>query len=127
MIRDMDLVREILLRVEIQQDPSSDDLLKQRVNDADRATVSEHLRLLIDEAKLITGMAVSDMDGEEAWIDLKLTWAGHDFLDAVRDPKVWARTKRGAEHVKGFTFDLLKDLAKGLLKKQIEEHTGVKL
>ena len=83
--------------------------------------------MLIDEAKLITGTAISDTDGEEVWIDLKLTWVGHDSFDAVRDPKVWARTKRGAEHVKGFTFDLVKDLAKGLLKKQIEEHTGVKL
>ena len=70
MMRDMDLVRETLLRVESQQDLSSDDLLKQRVNDADRH-VSEHLRLLIDEVKLITGMAVSDMDGEDAWIDLR--------------------------------------------------------
>ena len=26
----------------------------------------------------------------------------------------------------GFTVDLLKDLAKGLIKKQIEERTGVK-
>ena len=71
MMRDMDLVRETLLRVESLRDPSSDDLLKQRVNDANRATVSEHLRLLIDEVKLITGMAVSDMDGEDAWIDLR--------------------------------------------------------
>ena len=56
-----------------------------------------------------------------------LTWAGHDFLDAVRDPEIWARTKKSAEHVKGFTIDLLRDLAKGLLKKQLEEYTGVKL
>jgi hypothetical protein len=27
----------------------------------------------------------------------------------------------------GFTVDLLKDLARGLVKKQIEEYTGVKL
>jgi hypothetical protein len=59
----MDLVREILLKVESLQDPSSDDLLKQTLNDADRATVLEHLRLLIDEAKLITGIAVSDRYG----------------------------------------------------------------
>jgi hypothetical protein len=56
-----------------------------------------------------------------------LTPAGHDFLDSVRDPEIWAKTKKGAEAAKGFTIDLLKDLAKGLVKKQIEEFTGVKL
>jgi hypothetical protein len=79
----MDLVREILLKVESLQDPSSDDLLKQTLNDADRATVLEHLRLLIDEAKLITGIAVSDRYG-------------------VRDTKIWASTEHAAEHVQGF-------------------------
>jgi hypothetical protein len=56
-----------------------------------------------------------------------LTWEGYDFLDSVRDPVIWSRTKKGAIEAGGFTFDLLKDLAKGFLKKQIEERTGVAL
>ena len=56
-----------------------------------------------------------------------LTWNGHDFLDSIRDPKIWAKTKSGAAAAGGFTVDLLKDLAKGLVRKQIEEYTGVKL
>jgi hypothetical protein len=56
-----------------------------------------------------------------------LTWQGHDFLDSVRDPKIWAKTKEGALAAGGFTVDLLAELAKGFLKKQIEERTGVKL
>jgi len=56
-----------------------------------------------------------------------LSWQGHDFLDSVRNPDVWAKTKKGAEAAGGFTADLLKDLAKGFVKKQIEEYTGVKL
>ena len=39
----------------------------------------------------------------------------------------WEKTKKGAEAAGGFTMDLLKDLAKGFIKKQIEERTGVKL
>ena len=57
----------------------------------------------------------------------RLTWEGHEFLDAVRDPEVWTQTKKGAEEVKAFTFDLLKDLAKDFLKKQLEDYTGVKM
>ena len=40
---------------------------------------------------------------------------------------VTMETKEGAEAAGGFTVDLLKDLAKGLVKKQVEEWTGVKL
>jgi hypothetical protein len=57
----------------------------------------------------------------------RLTWEGHDFLDSIRDPKIWEKTKKGVEGAGGFTVDLLKDLAKGFMKKQIEEYTGVKL
>jgi hypothetical protein len=56
-----------------------------------------------------------------------LTWAGHDFLDSVRDPEIWAKTKEGAKKAGGFSLDLLSSLAKGLLKKKIEEHTGIVL
>lgn len=57
----------------------------------------------------------------------RLTWEGHDFRDSIRDPEIWAETKRGAENAGGLTVDLLKDLAKGFIKTKIEEHTGVKL
>jgi hypothetical protein len=56
-----------------------------------------------------------------------ITWEGHDFLESVRDPKIWGKTKDGALAAGGFTVDLLKDLAKGFVKKQIEDRTGVQL
>jgi hypothetical protein len=57
----------------------------------------------------------------------RLSWEGHDFLDAVRDSKIWEKTKSGAAAAGGFTMELLRDLAKGFVRKQIEEYTGVKL
>jgi hypothetical protein len=57
----------------------------------------------------------------------RITWNGHDFLDSIRDPRIWDKAKRQVQGAGGFTVDLLKDLAKGLVKKQIEEYTGVKL
>lgn len=56
-----------------------------------------------------------------------MTWEGHDFLDCVRDPDMWKKTKDGALQAGGWTFDLPKSLAKGLAKKKIENLTGVKL
>jgi len=47
--------------------------------------------------------------------------------DSIRSPDVWAKTKAGAYAAGGFTVELLADLAKGFIKKQIEDRTGVKL
>jgi hypothetical protein len=57
----------------------------------------------------------------------RLTWAGHDFVDAVRDPDIWRKTKNGVEATGSFTFEILRDLAKGFIKTKIKEHTGVEL
>jgi hypothetical protein len=56
-----------------------------------------------------------------------LTWAGHDFLDSVRDSEIWRATKEGAQKAGGFSLELLAALAKGLIKKKIEQHTGIQL
>jgi hypothetical protein len=64
--------------------------------------------------------------GAGSYLIKAITWAGHDFLDSVCDPKIWEKTKSGAEAASGFTADLLKDLAKGFIQKQVEEYTGVK-
>lgn len=130
MIRNMDLIRELLLKLEsLPIEPGSthifyvgDDELQ--IDGFDDDQVSYHLSL-IDEAGLIdTGTTSRAMNG---FLFSRLSWAGHDFLDSIRDPEVWAKTKRGAEAAGGFTVDLLKDLAKGFLKKQVEEYTGIKL
>jgi hypothetical protein len=125
--RDMDLVREVLIAIE--QDPAFDGLCQMQpdgpnplgISDFSFAQVAYHLALLID-----AGMVVGK-SGMRMPIITRLTWQGHEFCDTVRDPAIWAKTKKGASAAGGFTIDLLKDLAKGFLKTQIEERTGVKL
>jgi Hypothetical protein (DUF2513) len=53
--------------------------------------------------------------------------AGHDFVDSVRDDSIWREAKDGAKKAGGFSLELLGALAKGLLKKKIEQHTGVEI
>jgi hypothetical protein len=127
MKRDMDFVRELLLKIEkIDKPPSLQELLCANANEAEYEKLAEHLSMLIDEAEFVSGIPLHTMLAKN-WTDLRLTWKGHDFLDSVRDPEIWEKTKKGVEGAGGFTVDLLKDLAKGFIKKQIEEHTGVKL
>jgi hypothetical protein len=34
----------------------------------------------------------------------RLSWDGHEYLDAVQDPKVWRETKDKVENVGSWTF-----------------------
>lgn len=125
----MDLIRELLLRLESYEMEIGDvfsiapDDEAIAIDGYDIAQIEYHLSLLRDQRFI-------NCPGSQPMIGITfagLTWQGHDFLDSVRDPEIWEKTKNGASAVKGFTFDLLKDLAKGLVKKQLEDYTGVKL
>ena len=127
--RDMDLIRDLLLEIEggvktfhvMPLDP----VTRVRVSEPKLTTKrGEHLHLM-KTAGLIEVTEENTILGHV--IVRGLTWKGHDLLDSIRDPKIWAKTKSGAAAAGGFTVDLLKDLAKGLVRRQIEEYTGVKL
>ncbi|MDX1071080.1 DUF2513 domain-containing protein [Sinorhizobium medicae] len=126
MKRDMDLVRDLLLQIE-EFDQGYGGDVEIEPGDHEPQVVAEHLRLLL-EARLIEGDAVPDDEyAFDHILPTRLTWSGHDFLETVRDPEIWKKTKEGALSAKGFTLDLLQDLAKGFIKKQIEERTGIAL
>lgn len=76
-----------------------------------------HIQLLLD-AKLIEGVAICDVNEEfSGGVVSRLTWAGHDFIDAMRDESVWRKVK--AHILKAgasWTFDLVKEWAKYEIK-----------
>lgn len=133
MKRDMDLIRQLLLRIEelrVGVPNSGEEMLSLSASrpplclrDEDPEATHYNMKLLADAGYL--DLARTQFAGS---FNLRgLTWAGHDFLDSVRDAEVWRKTKDGALTAGGFTFDLLKDLAKGFAKKQLEDRTGIKL
>lgn len=127
--RDMDLVRALMLKLESFEMRHGDVFSIVPVDSEisipgyDEDSIGYHLSLLREKGLI-------NCPGSQPMLGITysgLTWDGHDFLDSVRDPEIWKRTKDGARSAGGFTVDLLRDLAKGLIKKQIEEYTGVKL
>ncbi len=82
--------------------------------------------MLFQAGLIECGPNVSLMMGE-GWIFRQLTWQGHDFIDAVRDPEVWRRTKDGAPKVGGWTFGLIKDLGTAYVKHLVKERLGLDL
>ncbi|MCP3655421.1 MAG: DUF2513 domain-containing protein [Herbaspirillum sp.] len=125
----MDLIRELLLKLEAWHmelgdvfsiGPDDPGIAVAGYSDAE---IEYHLTLLREKGFI-------NCPGSQPMLGITyagLTWEGHDFLDAVRSPEIWNKTQDSARAAGGFTVDLLKDLAKGLVKKQIEEYTGVKI
>ena len=126
MKRDMDIVREILCKISDAPGKPAHGILIEGKTAEEAEKILYHLELL-QHAGLLTGETLGGIGMDNVWADLDLTWAGHDFVDAIRDPQIWKETKKGLEDAGSFTFDLVKALAKGFIKKKIEEHTGVKL
>jgi len=79
-----------------------------------------HSALLI-EAGLVHGEIVLDGNGQPVGtVTLRLTWAGHEFLDAARNDTIWhkagERIKKSGVDV---TISLLKELLDQLLKQSL--------
>lgn len=125
MKRDIDLVRQILLSAEALEHGYVSDVPK--IDGYTEDQVAHHVYLM-GQAGLAEVADTSSMDGTSPTaLMISLTWSGHEFLDAIRDPEVWKQTKDIAGRAGGFTLDLLADLAKGLVKTQIKRITGVEL
>lgn len=127
MRRDKDLIRELLLQLEqLDVHHLSYEYLhlgRLKVEGFSDEEILYHLTLM-HEARLFETTGKQPNDG---YLFKRLTNAGHDLLDSIRDPAVWTQTKKAAEGAGGFTIELLGDLAKGFIRKQIEDRTGIKL
>jgi hypothetical protein len=125
---DMDLIRTLLLKLEVLPIPVgaivhiTPDIQEISVDGKTPDEMEFHLELLCDAGFIDQGDGAGPMVGI---LFRKLTWAGDDFLDSVRDPAIWHETKEGAKKAGGFTVDLLVALAKGLIRKKLQQHSGV--
>ncbi|RAN42504.1 hypothetical protein RB25_25920 [Herbaspirillum rubrisubalbicans] len=127
--RDMDLIRALLLKLE-SLEMSYGDVFSIMPDSSEVAIAGYSDDAIGYHLSLLRERGLIDSPGSQPMLGITyagLTWDGHDFLDAVRDPEIWKKTKEGARSAGGFSIDLLRDLAKGLIRKQIEEYTGVKM
>lgn len=108
--RDIDLIREILLEVEAR--PASAPPTWLRIDGRDADMVDEHVLILGDAGLL----KVSEVPFREVETH-RLTWAGHEFLDAARDPDRWESAKRTVSEKTGaLGFEVLKEFLMKLVR-----------
>ncbi|HLO32744.1 MAG TPA: DUF2513 domain-containing protein [Anaerolineales bacterium] len=114
MKRDMDLARKILLMVE--QQPTYRQKITLDIPGYSSEEISYHV-LLLAEANLIETEISSRQSAE--YKPKRLTWEGHEFLDAVKQDARWKKVKDVMEDVGGFVFEIAKPVAISLIKQQI--------
>ena len=123
MHRDMELIRLILLRQEGDEDArSAIEQVKVDQGEAGQRLLAHHAAILI-EAGFIIGTVSSDSHGvPRASALIRLTWEGHNFLDAIRDKAVWNTTKEKVlKPGASWTISLLLEVA----KLEIRKHLGI--
>lgn len=110
MRRDMDLVRYILKRTEeYDRQIEYDELVTECWPMQD---VAYHVEVMY-ECGLLDARVIKDSNGGAVRGFVNgLTWAGQDYLDAIRNDTVWTRTKRRVAAALGSTtMDIIKQVA----------------
>lgn len=124
MQRDLNLLRSLLLKIEASSTRVSDTALVEGISSDSQ--LARHQLYLAHQAGLIKGNILNTL--QELYIkNIELTWEGHEFLDSIRDPEIWEKTKCEVTKIGSFSFDLVKNLAKGFIKKKIKDLTDIEV
>jgi hypothetical protein len=117
MKRDMDLVRDIMLKVESL--PAGPPVLY-RMGEVEDLVLLNHLEMLI-EAGLVRGKISRSQGSRGDVIGIStLTWEGHEWIDVVRDSQVWDETKTTLLESGGaLSFELTKAVATRILRLRV--------
>ena len=116
MKRNMDIIRAILLHI---NDHEEETIQEVKLEQFSPKQVAYHVNLLA-EADYITGISTQTFqDSVPQWIDVRLTWDGHEFIDAARNETVWAKFKKTVAEKGGtIPFSLVADLLTAIAKKE---------
>ena len=91
MKRDMDLARQIMLELEGEKYDGSPQIYElPAIEDYSESEIEYHVVLLQDAGLLL---AREPFDGSPL-IPYKLTWQGHEFIEAAKNETVWQRAKK---------------------------------
>lgn len=112
MERDMELIRLLLLEEEQGEAPP------ELANYSEEHVLYNYA--LMADARLIDAELIPEVGVPQAVTIRRLTWAGHDFLDATRDNKVWTLAKEKVlKPGASWTFSLLVEWLKQEAHKKI--------
>lgn len=109
--RDMDLVRKILFALEKMAPGEIFEF--DSLGEVSSAQVNYHLELMSDNN------LVRLYDKMRDAASVRLTWEGHEFLEAVRDDKRWEKVKAEMSKSGGFVYEMAKAIALDFVEEEI--------
>jgi hypothetical protein len=93
MVRDIDLMRKILIVIERDYQPGKGNMPGPSIDGYDRSTVAEHCDLLEQDGLIKEYKASYADDAIYAFWIGNLTTRGYDYLELIRNDDVWEKTK----------------------------------
>ena len=116
MKRDMDLVRKILFSMEEMETGYVQNGLE--IAGYASEQIGYHV-CIMTEARLLVGLDVTTYGSSSPKaIPSRLTWEGHDFLDACRDDSRWNTAKGVLNNMGGASVDVIKMVLIKLMETQ---------
>lgn len=114
--RDMDLIREILLKIE--DDPTLNGSTFKAFEASDfegrsQEEITYHVDLLF-EADFIFGMPHANPLPAIS----RLKWKGHEFIGTIKDPEVWQSVKARLKGLPDVAISVIWEIAKAEFKKK---------
>jgi hypothetical protein len=112
MKRDLELIKQILLRVE-SRDHVERDFSIPGYNDK---VVAYHVAIM-EQAGLLDAIVHKMLDGTMEGIPIRMTWLGHEWIDLARDNGRWKKAKKLVkEKVGSVSVELMKVLLTNMAK-----------
>lgn len=122
MQRDMDMIRQLLLRIE--KDPQLDghnwvhfSPNELGMNTRTEEDVGYNLTLLVE-----AGFVLGKTGMETIPVVSKLTWQGHEFLDNIKNDDVWSKTKSRIGGLANVSLKIVAAIAEAEIKQKLGLH-----
>lgn len=121
MKRDLELVKKILEYYEAKDTWRHDKELQIEGYSLDE---TQYNLQIMYEGGFINAEPISTENGRlHGLLPFRLTWEGHEFLDSIRDKKVWSKIKSLAVAKGGqLSFELVKQFAAKLSEAELLKH-----
>lgn len=116
MKRDMDLIRKMLLTIESDEHGFAPEI---EIQGYTQEEIGYHA-ILLGEAGLaiVADMTCAGSKSPQGMIN-RLTWAGHEFLDAARENRIWNQAKDKINQIGGATIQIWIAILTELIKKKL--------
>ncbi|MCY8547296.1 DUF2513 domain-containing protein [Bacillus subtilis] len=75
--------------------------------------------LKLIEADFIKGSSQYYFDESYEFVISSISYSGHEFLDTIRDSKIWSQTKSSVSALSGVSLSIIGSVAADLVKKSV--------